>query len=159
MEEVHEGMRYRPYKSELDLPDIVGQITSELSEPYSVYTYRYFIHNWPELCYLAYDADTGRCAGVIVGKLDQHRMGHLRGYIAMLAVEPAFRRRRIGSHLVRLALASLQQQGCTEVVLETEVTNGAALNLYERLGFIRDKRLIRYYLNGVDAFRLKLWLA
>jgi hypothetical protein len=25
------------------------------------------------------------------------------------------------------------------------------------LGFIRDKRLYRYYLNGVDAFRLKLF--
>ncbi len=45
-----------------------------------------------------------------------------------------------------------------EVVLETEVTNKAALQLYERLGFVRDKRLFRYYLNGVDALRLKLWL-
>jgi ribosomal protein S18 acetylase RimI-like enzyme len=32
-----------------------------------------------------------------------------------------------------------------------------ALRLYEQLGFVRDKRLYRYYLNGVDAFRLKLW--
>ena len=45
-----------------------------------------------------------------------------------------------------------------EVVLETEVTNQAALQLYQRLGFVRDKRLFRYYLNGVDALRLKLWL-
>ena len=45
-----------------------------------------------------------------------------------------------------------------QVVLETEITNKAALRLYENLGFIRDKRLFRYYLNGVDALRLKLWL-
>ena len=45
-----------------------------------------------------------------------------------------------------------------QVVLETEVTNSAALGLYENLGFVRDKRLFRYYLNGVDALRLKLWL-
>ena len=45
-----------------------------------------------------------------------------------------------------------------QVVLETEITNKAALQLYENLGFIRDKRLFRYYLNGVDALRLKLWL-
>lgn len=45
-----------------------------------------------------------------------------------------------------------------QVVLETEITNKAALNLYENLGFVRDKRLFRYYLNGVDALRLKLWL-
>ena len=34
-----------------------------------------------------------------------------------------------------------------------------ALRLYETLGFVRDERLINYYLNGVDAFRLKLWLS
>ena len=36
------------------------------------------------------------------------------------------------------------------------MTNKGALALYGRLGFIRAKRLFRYYLNGVDAFRLKL---
>lgn len=44
-----------------------------------------------------------------------------------------------------------------EVVLETEMSNVPALRLYENLGFVRDKRLFRYYLNGVDALRLKLW--
>lgn len=43
-----------------------------------------------------------------------------------------------------------------QVTLEAEVTNKGALALYGRLGFIRAKRLFRYYLNGVDAFRLKL---
>lgn len=47
---------------------------------------------------------------------------------------------------------------CSQVVLETEITNKSALKLYENLGFVRDKRLFRYYLNGVDALRLKLWL-
>ena len=42
------------------------------------------------------------------------------------------------------------------MMLETKVTNLPALKLYEAFGFIRDKRLTAYYLNGVDAFRLKL---
>lgn len=45
-----------------------------------------------------------------------------------------------------------------QVVLETEITNQSAQKLYENLGFVRDKRLFQYYLNGVDALRLKLWL-
>ena len=43
-----------------------------------------------------------------------------------------------------------------QVVLETEYDNTAALSLYESLGFIREKRLYRFYLNGKDAFRLVL---
>lgn len=43
-------------------------------------------------------------------------------------------------------------------MLETEVTNTASLKLYERLGFLRSKRLHRYYLNGNTAFRLVLYL-
>ena len=47
--------------------------------------------------------------------------------------------------------------GADEAVLETEVTNIGALRLYEGLGFVRDKRLMKYYLNGSDAYRLKVW--
>src|ERR1700753_1808174 len=45
-----------------------------------------------------------------------------------------------------------------QIVLETEVSNAASLRLYERLGFLRSKRLHRYYLNGNAAFRLILYL-
>lgn len=43
---------YVVYESELQMPDIMRLITKDLSEPYSIYTYRYFIHNWPRLCFL-----------------------------------------------------------------------------------------------------------
>ena len=40
----------------------------------------------------------------------------------------------------------------------THATPLSALrSLYEGLGFVRDKRLHKYYLNGNDAFRLKVW--
>jgi peptide alpha-N-acetyltransferase len=46
-----------------------------------------------------------------------------------------------------------------QVILETEFDNAAALALYESLGFIREKQLFRFYLNGKDAFRLSLSVA
>ena len=64
----------------------------------------------------------------------------------------------LGSNLVRQSIQRMILDQCDEVVLETEVTNGAALALYENLGFVRDKYLHHYYLNGEDAYRLKLWL-
>jgi len=48
-----------------------------------------------------------------------------------------------GTQLVRLAIQEIVAGGADEVVLEAEVTNGGALALYEGLGFLRDKRLLR----------------
>lgn len=45
-------IQYVSYTSELQMPDIMKLIQKDLSEPYSIYTYRYFIHNWPKLCFL-----------------------------------------------------------------------------------------------------------
>ncbi|XP_066477958.1 N-alpha-acetyltransferase 30 [Tiliqua scincoides] len=147
---------YVRYQSELQMPDIMRLITKDLSEPYSIYTYRYFIHNWPQLCFLAMVGD--ECVGAIVCKLDMHKKMFRRGYIAMLAVDSKYRRKNIGTNLVKKAIYAMVEGDCDEVVLETEITNKSALKLYENLGFVRDKRLFRYYLNGVDALRLKLWL-
>jgi len=147
---------YIMYESELNMPDIIRLIQKDLSEPYSIYTYRYFIHNWPHLCFMAKVGN--ECVGAIVCKLDYHKKVVKRGYIAMLAVDSKYRKLKIGSTLVRKAIETMIDEEADEVVLETEITNQPALRLYENLGFVRDKRLFRYYLNGVDALRLKLWL-
>ncbi|KAG0219863.1 N-alpha-acetyltransferase 30A [Mortierella sp. GBA43] len=75
----------------------------------------------------------------------------------MLAVSKEYRNRKIGSTLVLMAIQAMKDAGADEIVLETEYTNTSAIALYQRMGFIKDKRLYRYYLNGVDAFRLKLF--
>lgn len=112
-----------------------------------------------KFCFLFVKAMHGDdCVGAIVCKLDIHRKVIKRGYIAMLAVDVKYRKRKIGSNLVRRAIQAMVEDDADEVVLETEITNRPALRLYENLGFVRDKRLFRYYLNGVDALRLKLWL-
>ncbi|KAI0240267.1 N-alpha-acetyltransferase 30, partial [Massospora cicadina] len=63
----------------------------------------------------------------------------------------------LGQVWLKEASFAMKQGGAHEIVLETERTNKEALALYARLGFVRAKRLHRYYLTGVDAFRLKLW--
>lgn len=47
-----DGVAYEQYQDERQMPLIMDLITRDLSEPYSIYTYRYFIHNWPYLCFL-----------------------------------------------------------------------------------------------------------
>ena len=78
----------------------------------------------------------------------------MRGYIAMLAVQKEYRSQGLGLRLASVAISKMAET-CDDIVLETEITNLAALRLYEKLGFSRDKRLPRYYMNGNDAFRLR----
>jgi N-alpha-acetyltransferase 30 len=96
--------------------------------------------------------------GVVVCKLEPHRRGPLRGYIAMLATETSFRGKGIATTLVSKAIDLMIERGAEEIALETEETNTAAMKLYERLGFLKSKKLHRYYLNGNSAYRLLLYL-
>ena len=43
------GLTFEPYTSEARLQAMADLIAKDLSEPYSVYTYRYFVNEWPQL--------------------------------------------------------------------------------------------------------------
>lgn len=154
------GIRYIQYESSKEpqyVPKIRQLISKDLSEPYSIYVYRYFLYQWGNLCFMAMDGQDN-LAGVVVSKLEPHRGGPLRGYIAMLATKDTYRGKGIATTLVRMALDAMIARNADEVALETEETNTAAMKLYERLGFLRSKKLHRYYLNGNSAYRLVLYL-
>lgn len=76
----------------------------------------------------------------------------------MLAVSSQYRGHGIATALVKQAINAMAQRSADEIVLETEETNIPAMRLYERLGFLRSKKLHRYYLNGNSAYRLVLLL-
>jgi peptide alpha-N-acetyltransferase len=45
-------VQYEPEKEEQYLPAIRQLISKDLSEPYSIYVYRYFLYQWGDLCYM-----------------------------------------------------------------------------------------------------------
>lgn len=53
--------------------------------------------------------------GVVISKLEPHRGGPLRGYIAMLAVKKQYRGKGIATKLVRLALDIMIERDAEEV--------------------------------------------
>ncbi|BGP24660.1 peptide alpha-N-acetyltransferase [Rhodotorula toruloides] len=184
---VADEITYRAFRGEEDMDVLVELVDDELSEPYNLYTYRYFLDDWPHLCFFAYAGDLP--VGVIVCKQEPHtkssksvpmdddeasagaeqrRRPLNRGYLAMLSTRKGYR----ATHLLRLSLsvmirpppsllASLASEHpsrhpADEIVLETEADNDAALAFYAKMGFVREKRLYRFYLNGKDAYRLRL---
>ncbi|KAK3690036.1 N-terminal acetyltransferase C complex catalytic subunit MAK3 [Podospora appendiculata] len=157
-------LNYIQYEHSLEaqyLPAIRALISKDLSEPYSIYVYRYFLYQWGHLCYMALDPADTSLVGVIICKLEPHASHSpptIRGYIAMLAVSSAYRGHGIATALVKKAIDAMAGRHADEVVLETEESNTPAMRLYERLGFLRSKKLHRYYLNGSSAYRLVLSL-
>jgi peptide alpha-N-acetyltransferase len=56
--ELPSELRYIQYEHALEkqyLPSIRALISKDLSEPYSIYVYRYFLYQWGDLCYMVPD--------------------------------------------------------------------------------------------------------
>ena len=154
---IKDDVLYLDYEDESQLSTIQQMAAKDLSEPYSIFTYRYFLLKWPELCICAYsntntntDSDgikkKGPMIGTILCKIDiaeEYGEYMRRGYIAMLIVDKSQRKRGIGLKLSMLAIERMIQYKCDQIILETEACNTTALSLYEKLGFSREELLPR----------------
>ena len=200
------------YRDETQLPAIMAIMAKDLSEPYSIFTYRFFLSGWPELCFLVGgagavpsvpplpsppDDDSCRAApgapsrrptpaagswAPSLGKRSSRRAacggtspcsqwtvpsaswGWGSGWRPPSCSRCRRRATRCAGPTVRLAPFRAAPTPAPhpilsrrQIVLEAELSNSAALRLYDKLGFVRDKRLPRYYMNGSDAFRLRHW--
>lgn len=139
---------YRRFRVEDKVETLQKMIEVELSEPYSIYLYRHFAIDYPELTIVA--EHEGKIVGCILGKYEDKERGTgrrpedepvmeeltakitgRRGYIAMIAVLPTYRKKNIGKRLVQLFIEESRKNNCDYVQLETEICNIGALRLYE----------------------------
>ena len=51
-----EYIQYHSDKESVYLPAIRQLISRDLSEPYSIYVYRYFLYQWGDLCFMVCDS-------------------------------------------------------------------------------------------------------
>ena len=71
--------------------------------------------------------------GVVVSKLEPHRGGPLRGYIAMLAVKEEHREKGIATKLVRMAIDAMIERDADEVFSPNHVLYQASAESVSRL--------------------------
>jgi peptide alpha-N-acetyltransferase len=132
------NLRYVSYGTEKEspfLPAIRQLISNDLSEPYSIYVYRYFLYQWGQLCFMVSEwsragspshqqnanadlkalDEEENLIGVIVCKLEPHRGGPMRGYIAMLATRKDYRGHGIATSLVKMATEKMISEDADEV--------------------------------------------
>jgi ribosomal protein S18 acetylase RimI-like enzyme len=72
----------------------------------------------------------GAVVGTVMGGYDGHR-----GWVYAVAVQPPFRRRGIGTALIRRLEDTLLERGCLKVNLQVRASNAGVVAFYERLGY------------------------
>jgi ribosomal protein S18 acetylase RimI-like enzyme len=65
-----------------------------------------------------------------------------QGFIAYMAVEPAWQRRGVGTALLRAAESEAKRRGLPYMTLMVTEGNLAAQSLYERGGYVTERRLL-----------------
>ncbi len=85
------------------------------------------------------------CGGDVAGYAGAQAVGP-QADVMNLAVDPARRRGGIAAALLRALETRLLQDGVRELFLEVRPSNGAALALYRRAGFLEIGRRKNYYL-------------
>ena len=78
--------------------------------------------------------------GLLVGTAMAGFDGH-RGWVYYVAVNPAYRRRGIGSALMIEVEAALSQYGCPKLNLQIRSSNADVQAFYESLGYILEDRI------------------
>ena len=82
------------------------------------------------------------------------RSGSRVARLYSLAVDPQYRRRRLGSRLLTAAEEAARSRA-DAMRLEVREDNGPAANLYRGSGYRKVKRISRYYEDGGGALRLE----
>ncbi len=90
---------------------------------------------------------SGRIAGYIVSCREDRQ-----AELVSIAVDPRFRTAGIGSALLRATLARLRRARTQRFGLMVKTDNQAAIAFYEKFGFIRARRVRRYYEDRRDAW-------
>jgi ribosomal protein S18 acetylase RimI-like enzyme len=88
----------------------------------------------PEL-FLVATAGMGIVGAVLAG------FDGVRGWIYHLAVTPEWRRRGVGTRLVRAAEAGLSRIGCPKVNLQVRAGNYEVVSFYRKLGYETEERM------------------
>ena len=118
---------------------------------YSRRTLRWFLGLKNADCVVAETEERGeqRIAGFIITE-----SAKASGHIITLDVAESFRRAGAGTALLSDAERRMGRRGVEFVILETAVTNEAAVAFWKRSGYQIIGKIPRYYLGRVDAFEM-----
>ena len=87
-----------------------------------------------DLVFIAEEKD--KIIGACMAGYDGHR-----GWLYAVAILPEYRRKGVGSKLVKYVLSELKKLGCIKVNLQIRSTNKEVAQFYRSIGFVIEDRL------------------
>lgn len=94
--------------------------------------------------FVAIDPRSGHLAGICLSSLVAEDIGH----ITQVCVSKAARNRGIGYELLRRSLEALARNRCHRASLTVTTANRSAIQVYERMGFIKRRDFAAYVWDG-----------
>jgi ribosomal-protein-alanine N-acetyltransferase len=135
-----------------DLPAVVEIDQMSFSLPWPEGSFRYEVANNKAARCLVAETEDRRIAAMIVSWIIVDEV-----HIATFATHKDFRRKGIGSALLRAALDDAGSKGAVKAMLEVRESNAAAQDMYRSFGFVVTGRRPHYYRdNGEPALLMTL---
>ncbi len=146
------GYRIRPALL-ADVPGLAELEPRCFSDPWSATGFREMLEA-PHILALVTEGPGRKLAGYLVARVIEGE-----GEILNLAVDPARRRRGLGSELLEAGLSLIKARGGEAIFLEVRVSNQAAINLYLAKGFRPIGQRRGYYRRPVEDAMVLRWQA
>ncbi len=137
-------MAVRKFKYE-DLEEVYRIAKSSLEEDYTI---DFFIYLWQFAEFLVAERN-----GKVVGFLIAIKPSSNEMRILMLAVDKLYRRKGIGSSLIKELI--LRHPELRKIYLEVKVNNIEAIKFYEKHGFRIKEKIDDFYTDGSSAYLME----
>lgn len=151
-----EAVRVRKASPE-DIPEVMRINRLSLPENYTYAFFEMLLKDYPDTFLLA--EVESRPVGYIMCRIERimSKVERFRirkaGHVISIAVLEGYRRMGIATKLMEEAMRAMRESyRCSETYLEVRVSNEPAIRLYEKLGFVKVDRIMRYYMDGEDAY-------
>lgn len=152
------GFNIRVFTTD-DLERVMEINKTCLPENYTTYFYRDLYKRYPQT-FLVAEVD-GEIQGYVLCRIEKgfSKVGRMLPvrlcHIVSIAVMVEYRRMGMGSDLLVEAMKqSVKHYDASECYLEVRVSNDAAVELYNKLEFLKVKRNYGYYMDGEDAWMM-----
>lgn len=135
--------RFDPRRDLLEIADMTNKL---LDEEYKLAMFTNVHDSWPDGFLVS--ESFGNYHGTIITIVTEPSTAR----ILVLAVNTAFRRRGIGSDLLKVFIKKAVLRGIERLTLEVRITNISAIEFYKKHHFQIVSSIPLYYKDGEDAY-------